>query len=86
MNFIDSLLVQKQQSGQGRDRRLWSISLEGVWLPVFIATNAEGKTAISHEALGAPLRLSRYADGSVKFSRTGRPVFKVAPEIATQVS
>jgi len=81
---IDSLLVQRN-NGKGRDRRVWGIPLEGIWLPFFLATNAEGKTAISHEALGAPLRLAKNADGSVKFSKTGRPIFRVAPEISNQV-
>jgi hypothetical protein len=81
---IDSLLVQRQ-NGKGRDRRVWGIPLEGIWLPFFLATNTEGKTAISPEALGAPLRLAKNADGSVKFSKTGRPIFRVAPEIGNQV-
>ena len=81
---IDSLLVQRN-NGKGRDRRVWGIPLEGIWLPFFLATNAEGKTAISAEALGAPLRLAKNADGSVKFSKTGRPIFRVAPEISNQV-
>ena len=81
---IDSLLVQRN-NGKGQDRRVWGIPLSGIWLPFFLATNAEGKTAISAEVLGAPLRLAKNADGSVKFSKTGRPVFKVHPVISGQV-
>jgi len=44
-----------------------------------------GDTAIPSDALGAPLRLAYNADGSVKFSKTGRPVTKVAKELADSV-
>ena len=81
---IDSLLVQRQ-NGKSRDRRVWGIPLSGIWLPFFLATNTEGKTAITAEALGSPLRLAKNADGSVKFSKTGRPIFRIVPEIANQI-
>jgi hypothetical protein len=44
-----------------------------------------GDTAIPADALGAPLRLGYNADGSVKFSKAGRPVLKVAKGIADSV-
>jgi len=44
-----------------------------------------GDTAIPSDALGAPLRLAYNADGSVKFSKTGRPVTKVARELSDSV-
>jgi hypothetical protein len=44
-----------------------------------------GDTAIPSDALGAPLRLAYNADGSVKFSKSGRPVTKVAREVADSV-
>jgi len=44
-----------------------------------------GETTIPAEALGAPLRLAYDAAGSVKFSKTGRPVFKVAPELQAHI-
>jgi septum formation inhibitor MinC len=44
-----------------------------------------GDTAIPVDVLGAPLRLAYNADGSVKFSKTGRPVTKVAKEVADSV-
>lgn len=78
-------LVKPSANGKRTGRRIWSIDLETVWLPFFTATNVEGKTAIPDEALGAPLRLQYEADGSVKFSKTGRPVIKVAKEVSEQV-
>ncbi len=81
--YIKSLLIQNGKKPIGR--KVWSIDLETVWLPFFTATNAMGETAIPAEALGAPLRLAYNADGSVKFSKSGRPVTKVAKDIADNV-
>ena len=55
-------------------------------LPFFTATNAMGVTRIPHEAMGSPLRLAYEADGSVKFSKNGKPVIKkVAKDTADNV-
>ena len=67
-------------------RRVWSIDLETVWLPLFIATNTNGDSAIPHDALGAPIRLGYAKDGSVKFRANGRPNTVVAKELRTAVS
>jgi len=82
-NYIKSLLMPNGKKSRGR--RVWSIDLETVWLPFFTATNTMGDTAIPADALGAPLRLAYDQDGSVKFSKTGRPVTKVAKDIADNV-
>lgn len=80
---VDGLL--KQNNGGGGDRRAWNIPLYAVWVPFFTATNAQGKTAIPAEALGAPLRLKKASDGKVKFSKTGRPQFAVARPLNDQI-
>jgi len=82
-NYIKSLLTPNGK--QPASRRVWSISLESVWLPFFTATNLNGDTAIPVDALGAPLRLAYAQDGSVKFSKSGRPVIRVAKPIADSV-
>jgi len=82
-NYIKALLRPNGSKPSGR--RVWSIDLETVWLPFFTATNTMGETAIAHDALGSPLRLAYDADGSVKFSKTGRPVIKVVKEVADSV-
>jgi len=82
-NYIKALLIPNGKKPQAR--RVWGIELDGVWLPFFTATNTMGDTAIPADALGAPLRLGYNADGSVKFSKTGRPVLKVAKDIADNV-
>ena len=82
-SYIKSLLVPNGKKATGR--KAWSIDLETVWLPFFTATNTVGDTAIPHEALGAPLRLAYDADGTVRFSKTGRPIVRVAKELADTV-
>lgn len=66
-------------------RKVWSIDLETVWVPFFTASNITGNTAIPREALGAPLRLGKDKDGSIRFRDDGRPVLKVAPELSKAV-
>lgn len=71
--------------GRGSDRKVWSIALQGVWIPFFTATNTTGESAIAHEVLGAPLRLQREQDGTPKFSKSGRPVIRVVKELSDQI-
>jgi len=83
-NYIKSLLLPSTKSPRGR--RVWSIDLETVWLPFLTATNTMGDTAIPVDALGCPIRLAFDKDGSVKFSKTGRPVSRVARPISDSVT
>jgi hypothetical protein len=82
-NYIKSLLIPNGRKPAGR--KVWSIDLEMVWLPFFTATNTMGDTSISPDALGAPLRLAYDADGSVKFSKAGRTVVKVAKDLSDNI-
>ena len=82
-NYIKSLLIPNGRKPSGR--KAWSIDLETVWLPFFTATNVTGDTRIPSEALGAPIRLAYDTDGSVKFSKTGRPITKVVKPLADSV-
>ena len=45
-----------------------------------------GDTAIPSDALGAPIRLAMDKDGSVKFSKSGRVVTRVAKPISSCVT
>ena len=83
-SYIKQLLMPSTKAPTGR--RVWSIDLETAWLPFFTATNTMGDTAIPADALGAPLRLAYAKDGSVRFGRNGRPVIRVAKDIAQSVS
>ena len=82
-NYIKSLLMPNGRKPVGR--KAWSIDLETVWLPFFTATNTVGDTHLPPDALGAPLRLAYDADGSVRFSKTGRPITKVAKDLADTI-
>ena len=82
--YIKNLLVPTAKSPRGR--RVWSIDLETVWLPFLTATNTMGDTALPPDALGCPIRLAYEKDGSVKFSKTGRPVTRVAKAISDSVT
>ena len=81
--YISALLQPRPQATA--DRRSWSIPVFGVWVPFFTATNTEGQTHISHEALGAPVRLAREKDGSAKIADNGRPVLRLVKEFSDQV-
>ena len=82
-SYIKSLLIPSIKKPQGR--RVWSIDLEQVWLPFFLATNTMGDTAIPSDALGCPLRLGYDKAGAVRFTQAGRPVVRVAKEIGDSV-
>jgi hypothetical protein len=82
-SYIKSLLMPNGRKPAGR--RVWSIDLETIWLPFFLATNTMGDTAIPAEALGSPIRLAYNQDGSVKFSKTGRPVTKVVKDLGDTI-
>ena len=81
--YVKALLIRNGKKPVAR--RVWSIDLETVWLPFFTATNTMGDTQIPSDALGAPLRLAYNPDGSVKFAKSGRPVTKVAKDLADNV-
>ena len=66
-------------------RKVWSIDLETVWVPFFTASNTVGDTDIPRDALGAPLRLSKDKDGTIRFKEDGRPQLKVAKELSKAV-
>ena len=81
--YIKALIQPRAKAESGR--KVWSIDLQYVWLPFFTATNVQGDTAIPCEAIGAPLRLGKDKDGSVRFNKTGRPVLKVAGELSEAI-
>lgn len=82
--YIKSLLI-RTNGKKPIGRKVWSIDLETIWLPFFTATNTMGETAVPSDTLGAPLRLAYNGDGSVKFSKSGRPVTKVAKDLSDNI-
>lgn len=81
--YIKALLTPTAKAPAGR--KVWSIDLQAVWLPFFTATNAMGDTAIPAGAIGCPLRLGYDKAGAVRFTPAGRPVVKVAKDLADSV-
>jgi hypothetical protein len=75
----------KPAAKKSGERKVWSVGLQTVWIPFFTATNVEGVTSVPREALGAPLRLAKDKDGSVKFSKSGKPILRVAPELGDHI-
>ena len=80
---IRALLVPPTSGGSSR--RAWSIDVESTWVPFFTATNVMGETTLPEEVLGAPIRLAKSPDGDVRFTKTGRPIMRVAPELNAQI-
>lgn len=80
----DSLLKPLPGAATG-DRRVWSIPLAAVWVPYFTSTNARAKTRLAPEVLGAPLRLAKKEDGSIRFNKAGKPVLRVVSEMNAQI-
>jgi len=82
-SFIKALVTPGP--GASQSRKSWSIDLETVWVPFFTATNAQGDTAVSHDTLGKPLRLATAKDGTVRFTQSGRPSMRIAPELSQEI-
>ena len=66
-------------------RKVWGLDLETVILPFYVASNTVGDTNVPHSALGAPIRLAIALDGSIRFGKSGRPLTRIAKELAEQV-
>ena len=81
--YIKALLMPTSRNAG--ERRAWSVGVESVWVPFFLATNVVGETTLPDDVLGMPLRLAKSKDGAVRFSTSGRPVLKVAPELNAQI-
>lgn len=80
---ITSLLrpVVKKTGG----RKVWGLDLESTLVPFFTAKAVEGQAYIPPEVLGCPLRLQRNDDGEVKFTKSGKPVIRIAQEMGSMV-
>ena len=83
MDDVKSMFTQQRKIGGGK--RAWGIHVEQTWVPFFTASNVRGATHIPSDVLGAPERLALDNDGSIKLSKTGRPVTRVHPVLAEHV-
>ena len=77
-------------SSKAISRKAWGIDVATLWVPYFTAARAIGAlddVELPDDALGAPFRLRRDPDtNEVKFSRSGRPLFTVAPHLNDMVN
>ncbi len=83
-DYIKGLLAPV--GGPRRERKVWSIGVETVWIPFFTATSATGEHQVSPEALALPDRLAYGKDGAVKFGKDGLPRRQVHPELKASVT
>jgi len=82
-DFIQALFAPK--APKSVDKKTWGISVNTVFVPLFTASNADGLTAISNEAIGAPYRIARDTDGTPKLSASGKPIIRLNKDFAEQV-
>jgi hypothetical protein len=82
-SYIKSLLIPNGKKPVGR--KVWSLDLQTVWLPFFTATNAVGDTQLPPDTIGAPIRLALEQDGTVRFSKSGRPVTRVVKPLSDAI-
>jgi len=82
--YIKNLLMPTSKTTA--ERKVWSMPLESVIVPFLMATNTMGDTAIPYDALGAPLRLARDKDNSIRFGANGKPSIRVAKPISDAVT
>lgn len=83
-NLIDGLQAKANEPKKKAQKQVWAIPLTD-WTSFFTATNVNGKTHVSREALGAPLRLAYNSDDSVKLSKKGIPIVRIAKDISDNV-
>ncbi len=83
--YIKSLVMPGAKS-QKPTKKVWGIDLDKVWIPFFVAENAQGDTDISREALGFPLRIQFDKSGDVRYSQSGRPIIRVAKELSQAIN
>ncbi len=89
-NVKASFQAMLAPSSRAISRKAWGIDVATLWVPYFTAARAIGALddlELPDDALGAPFRLRRDPDtNEVKFSRTGRPLFTVAPHLNDMVN
>ena len=82
-DYVGQLLAPT--SSKVTERKTWGIGVESTVVPFFTATNVTGQTNIDPDVLGAPVRLARDKDGSIRFGSNGRPAMRIHPDISRHV-
>ena len=84
--WLDLTQLTTPRPTKPQDRKVWGLGLEAIWLPFLTATNVDGTTNISPDALGAPVRLARQrATGAIRRRADGSAATQVVTEISASV-
>lgn len=70
-------LLKPANPVKAKDRNVWGLPLKELWIPFLVATNVNGETHFSNDALGAPLRDRYNKDGTPKLSDKGERLQEV---------
>ena len=77
--------LMKPSPNKVKDRSVWGLPLQQLWIPFFMATNTVGESHINAGSLGCPLRLAVGKDGVPKLKDDGTPRYTVDKEISNAV-
>ncbi|MEK7877089.1 MAG: hypothetical protein AAB325_12960 [Pseudomonadota bacterium] len=77
--------LMKPSPNKAKDRSVWGLPLQGLWIPFFTATNTAGESHINAGSLGCPLRLAVGKDGVPKLKDDGTPRYTVDKDISQGV-
>ncbi|MEK7876273.1 MAG: hypothetical protein AAB325_08825 [Pseudomonadota bacterium] len=77
--------LMKPSPNKAKDRSVWGLPLQGLWIPFFTATNTVGESHINAGSLGCPLRLAVGKDGVPKLKDDGMPRYTVDKDISQGV-
>ena len=71
----------RRKTNQPGGRRAVSLLEHPAWIPFFEACNKERITNLPQSALDRGLYLQTDSEGEIKFTRSGRPQMRLAPEL-----
>ncbi|MDP2730579.1 MAG: hypothetical protein Q8O55_08845 [Dehalococcoidales bacterium] len=83
---LDIHSLMKQSPNKAKDRTVWGLPLNGLWIPFFMGTNAVKESNIDSGSLGCPLRLSVDKDGVPKLKDDGSARYTVDKNISKAVN
>ena len=83
---LDIHSLMKQSPDKAKDRSVWGLPLNGLWIPFLTATNTVGESNIDSGSLGCPLRLSVDKDGVPKLKDDGSARYQLDKTISKAVN
>ena len=83
INDVKSMVTPRHKPVS--EKRAWSIGVQSVWVPFYMATNAAGLTEVDSHSLAHPVEIAYGKDGLPRFTEDGRPVMRINKALAGQV-